>query len=71
MGVEHNTGHEGNSSQYDSSHYLKGGQAGEGGVIRNPQIDFTAEEHFNESDHGWMLIPSAWSGSLTNMHMHH
>ena len=71
MGVEHNTGHECNSSQYDSSHYLKGGQAGEGGVIRNPQIDFTAEEHFNESDHGWMLIPSAWSGSLTNMHMHH
>jgi len=71
MGVEHNTGHECNSSQYDSSHYLKGGFSGESGVSRSPQIDFTAEEHFNETDSGWMLIPSAWSGSLTNMHMHH
>jgi hypothetical protein len=71
LGVEHNTGHECNSSQISSTEYLKGGYVAEAGVSRNPQVDVSSVAHVNESDAGWMLIPNAWSGALTNMHIHH
>lgn len=72
LGVEHNIGHEMNSSQINDHERLKGGLVGEAGAAgRNPQVDFSAQPRVNESDAGWMLIPPAWSGALTGMHMHH
>lgn len=70
IGVEHNTGHELDSSQIDDSHYLKGGLSNENGVSRVPQVTPGSLAHVLETDPGWMLIPPAWSGSLTNMHIH-
>lgn len=71
-GAEHTTGHQCNSSQIDATEYLKGGQSGESGAGgRNPQVDSSSLAHTLETDPGWMLIPPAWSGSLTNMHIHH
>lgn len=63
-------GHECNSSVISSTSYLLGGNSGEAGVVRVPQVDFSTIAHVNETDPGWLLIPPAWSGALTNMHMH-
>jgi hypothetical protein len=61
-------GHECNSSYFSSTQQLQQGSPGAGG--RSPQINFFAGNHILQTDPGWMLIPPAWSGALTNMHMH-
>jgi hypothetical protein len=71
VGVEHNIGHECDSSQINSTDYLIGGYVGEVGAGgRAPQIDFTALQHNSPTDSGLMLIPNAWNGSLTGLHIH-
>jgi hypothetical protein len=69
-GVEHHTGHQCNTSQIDPTEYLKGGNGTECGVTRCPQVDNSGLPHSLETDPGWMLIPNAWSGGMTNMHIH-
>jgi hypothetical protein len=56
-----------NNSYISNTQQLHGG-VGAGG--RNPQVDGSSLPHVLETDSGWMLIPPAWSGSLTNMHLH-
>jgi hypothetical protein len=67
IGVENHTTHEMNNSYISNTQQLHGG-VGAGG--RNPQVDGSSLPHVLETDSGWMLIPPAWSGSLTNMHLH-
>jgi hypothetical protein len=69
-GVDGVAGRECNSSVYASCCSLIGGNSGENGLSRFPQVDFATLSHVNETDPGWMLIAPAWSGALTNMHMH-
>jgi hypothetical protein len=74
-GVEHGTGHEGDSSQIDSGHYLVGGYTNECGDApsggRCPVIDFTVEDRTTESGRGWVQLPPSWTANTVNMHMHH
>ena len=51
--------------------YLKGGNNGEAGVSRNPQVQSAPYSYLLETDPGWMLIPPSWSGSVTDMQMNH
>lgn len=71
IGTMNNTGHQCDTSQINSHQYLIGGNAHEPGVTRNPQVDISGLAHVNATDPGYMLIPPAWSGSVTGMHMHH
>lgn len=70
LGTLGNVGHECNSSQINSTTWLKGGNAGEQGVSRNPQVDLSAIPHVLQTDPGWMLIPPSWSGALTAHRVH-
>lgn len=70
FGTLGNIGHECNTSQVSSTEWLRGGNAGEAGVSRTPQVDLTPLQHTNETDAGWMLIPPSWSGSLTGHVIH-
>jgi hypothetical protein len=69
-GVEHHTGHQCNSSQIGPTQRLIGGFAGEAGVSRPVQVVTVPNAHLLETDPGWKLIPPAWSGGMTNMHIH-
>lgn len=69
-GVRHQTPHECNSSQINSTEALMGGGVGENGLSRQPQVDFSSLSHVLETDPGWMLIPPAWSGSLSAHKIH-
>lgn len=72
-GVEHQTGHECNVSQISPTENLVGGVCcttqGAGG--RLPQVDVSSLTHVNATDPGYMLIPPAWSGPMTNMDLMH
>lgn len=58
-------------SVFSSTSYLTGDGGGAGAGGRNPQVDYTSLSHVLQTDPGWRLIPPAWTGSLTNMHIHH
>ena len=68
IGVEHNTPHECNSSQISDTQALIASDIGAGG--RSPQVDSSSVPHATSSDPGWVPIPPAWSGAMTNMHIH-
>lgn len=70
IGVEHNAGHEMDSSQISSTERLKGGFSNEAGVSRPVQVVATTLPHVNETDSGWALVAPSWSGPLVNMHIH-
>lgn len=70
-GVEHNTGHQCDTSQINSTQRLIGGEgneAGAGGL--HPQVDTSSKPHLNEGDSQWELIPPSWTGGMTNMKIH-
>jgi hypothetical protein len=70
-GVEHHTGHQCNSSQISPTQRLTGGIAGEGGAGGRPvQVVTIPNAHLLETDPGWKPIPPAWSGPMSNMHIH-
>jgi hypothetical protein len=69
IGSQHNVSHTCNSSTISSTQLLMGAQ-NTSGVVRSPVVDTTALPHVNETDAGWMLIPPAWSGGMTGMHIH-
>lgn len=73
IGIEHHIPHECATSVISANERLFGGiidsEAGAGG--RNPQVTSTWLPHINPTDEGYMLVPPAWSGSLTGMHIHH
>ncbi len=69
IGAVHHTSHTCNSSTISATQLLMGAQ-NTSGVVRNPVVDTTALPHVNESDSGWMLIPPAWSGAMSGMHIH-
>jgi hypothetical protein len=71
-GSLHHTPHQCDSSQISATQNLQGGSGGQAGAGgRNPQVDTSSTPHTLETDPGWMLIPPAWSGGMTNMHIHH
>jgi hypothetical protein len=71
LGTEHHTGHQCNSSQISPTQRLTGGAAGEGGAGgRSVQVMTIANPHLLETDPGWKLIPPAWSGGMSGMHIH-
>jgi hypothetical protein len=69
IGSMHHTPHQCDTSTISSTQALIFATQGAGG--RNPQVDQNLTyAHTNETDNGWMLIPPAWSGGMTNMHIH-
>lgn len=70
IGVEHQTGHQCDTSQISATQRLKGGAAGEGGAGgRSPQVSTFSQLHVAETDPGWELIPAS-SGGMTGMKIH-
>jgi hypothetical protein len=67
-GVDGVQGHECNSSQFSPTEHLNSGEVASPNG-RSPQVQLFNISHVLEGDPGWMLIPPAWSGSLT-MKMH-
>jgi hypothetical protein len=72
LGTDNSTPHQCNTSAISGTQRLVGAFIdGDNGMIRHPQITTTSNAHINATDPGFMLIPPAWNGSLTGMHMHH
>jgi hypothetical protein len=69
IGALHHTPHQCNSSYISATQALVSQVLGAGG--RNPQVDQTTTfAHTLETDPGNLLIPPAWTGGMTNMHIH-
>jgi hypothetical protein len=76
LGAEHTIPHQCASSQINATEALGGyvgavcspGSIGAGG--RCPQVDVSSLPRLNVSDPGWGKIPSAWTNSISGMHMH-
>jgi hypothetical protein len=76
LGAEHNIPHQCAVSQINGTEALGGytqsscspGALGAGG--RCPQVDTSSLPRVNSSDSGWGRVPSAWTNSISGMHMH-
>jgi hypothetical protein len=76
LGGEHNIPHQCAVSQINGTEALGGyaqvscAPSAQGAAGRCPQVDLRSLSRVNVSDPGWGKIPSAWTNSISGMHMH-